>query len=198
LLPPVYTVPLLGAWIADTYWGRYKTICVAVAIAFVGHVILVASSAPSVIAKPDTAIGVLALAIVVMGFGTGMFKSNIGPLVAEQVASHKLTVKTDKKGVKVLVDPAQTAARMFNWYYMCINVGALIGQIGMVYAERNHGVRPVFSLFPLLRVLTTLSHSSGSPSSSLPSSSPPLPSSSTSAATATSAPLPPVPSSARR
>ncbi|GAA6038522.1 hypothetical protein JCM8097_004610 [Rhodosporidiobolus ruineniae] len=135
----VYTVPLFGAYIADTYWGRFKTICVSVAIALVGHVLLVASAAPSVIAKPNSAIGAFAIAIVVMGLGTGGFKSNIGPLVAEQVASHKLYVKTLKNGEKVLVDPAQTSARMFMWYYMCVNVGALAGQIGMVYAEKNHG-----------------------------------------------------------
>ncbi|GAA5865402.1 hypothetical protein JCM1840_001557 [Sporobolomyces johnsonii] len=135
----VYTTPLIGAWIADTYWGRYKTISWAVAVALVGHVILVVSAAPSVIQKPDTSIGVFALAIVIMGFGTGMFKSNISPLIAEQVTNHKMVVKTLKNGERVIVDPAATAARVYNWFYLMINIGALAGQLGMVYAEKNVG-----------------------------------------------------------
>ncbi|GAA5862560.1 hypothetical protein JCM8547_002104 [Rhodosporidiobolus lusitaniae] len=150
----VYTVPLFGAWIADTYLGRFKTIVIAVAIAFVGHVVLVAAAAPSVIAKPDTSLGVFALAIVVMGVGTGMFKSNIGPIVAEQVASHRMYVKELKNGERVIVDPSQTAARMYMWYYMCVNVGALAGQLGMAYAARNHGYWLAF-LLPTIVFATT-------------------------------------------
>lgn len=37
----IYVTPILGAFIADTYWGRYKTICVAIGIAIVGHIIMV-------------------------------------------------------------------------------------------------------------------------------------------------------------
>ncbi|KZV80330.1 hypothetical protein EXIGLDRAFT_569162, partial [Exidia glandulosa HHB12029] len=43
----VYLTPLLGAYIADAHWGRYKTICVAVGIALVGHILLVYSALPS-------------------------------------------------------------------------------------------------------------------------------------------------------
>ncbi|BGP13328.1 hypothetical protein JCM10213_001485 [Rhodosporidiobolus nylandii] len=150
----VYTVPLFGAWVADTYWGRYKTIVVAVAIAFIGHVILVASAAPSVIADPNASLGAFVVALIVMGTGTGMFKSNIGPLVAEQVANHPLYVRTNKDGTRVIVDPSQTASRMYNWYYMCVNVGALVGQIGMVYAEKRVGFWLAYLLPTLVFALT--------------------------------------------
>ncbi|GAA5830943.1 hypothetical protein JCM11251_005087 [Rhodosporidiobolus azoricus] len=150
----VYTVPLFGAYIADSYLGRYKTICWSVLIAFIGHCLLVGAAAPSIIANPDGAIGFFAVSIIIMGLGTGGFKSNIGPIVAEQVASHKLYVKTHKDGSRVLVDPAQTAARMFIWYYVCINLGALAGQIGMVYAVKYHGFWVAF-LIPTLVFATT-------------------------------------------
>lgn len=39
----IYVTPILGAFIADTYWGRYKTVCVAIAIAIFGHIIMVSS-----------------------------------------------------------------------------------------------------------------------------------------------------------
>jgi hypothetical protein len=40
-----YVTPLLGAYIADTYWGRYNTTCVAVVIALIGHIILIVAGA---------------------------------------------------------------------------------------------------------------------------------------------------------
>ncbi|GAA5924727.1 Ptr2p [Sporobolomyces koalae] len=142
----VYTTPLLGAWLADTYFGRFRTICYALAIALVGHVILVVSAIPSVLEKPDTAIGVFAAALIVMGFGTGMFKSNVSPLIAEQITDHKLTVTVTKKGERVIIDPAVTTARVYNYFYLMINVGALIGQISMVYAEKRVGFYLAFLL----------------------------------------------------
>ncbi|BGP37286.1 hypothetical protein JCM10449v2_001191 [Rhodotorula kratochvilovae] len=150
----VYCVPLFGAYIADTYLGRYNTICWAVVIALVGHVLLIAAAAPSVIQNHDAALGLFALAIIIMGAGTGMFKSNVSPLIAEQVASHPTYAKTQKNGTRVIVDPAQTTARMYNWFYMAINSGALAGQLGMAYAARNHGYWLAF-LLPTVVFATT-------------------------------------------
>ena len=74
-----------------------------------------------------------------MGIGTGGFKPNISPLIVEQVKWHKLKVKTLESGERVIVDPSVTASRIYNWFYLFINVGALAGQIGMSYAERYVG-----------------------------------------------------------
>ena len=134
----VYCCPLLGAWIADTYLGRFKTIVYSVIIAEIGHIILVASSAPSVLDKPNTALGVFILGILIMGLGTGTFKPNISPLIAEQVPQERMRVET-VKGERVIVDPAVTTTRIYNYFYLFINIGALVGQIGMVYAERYVG-----------------------------------------------------------
>ena len=61
--------PLLGAYIADTHWGRFKTICVAVAIALIGHFILIVSALPGVI-EHKSATGIFIVALIFMGFGT--------------------------------------------------------------------------------------------------------------------------------
>ena len=63
-----YVTPLLGAYIADTYWGRFKTICVAVVVALIGHFILIVSALPGVI-EYKSATGVFIVALIVMGFG---------------------------------------------------------------------------------------------------------------------------------
>ncbi|GAA6000657.1 hypothetical protein JCM10207_004596 [Rhodosporidiobolus poonsookiae] len=156
----VYCCPLFGAWLADTYLGKFKTMSFAVGIALICHVLLVASAAPSVIQNPNSAVGAFAVAIIIMGLGTGMFKSTISPLVAEQVASHRMFVKTTKKGERVIVDPAAAAARMYNWYYMCVNVGALAGQLSMAYTERDYGFwlafllpTVIFALCPIVLVI---------------------------------------------
>lgn len=73
-----YVMPLFGAYLADARFGRYKTIHMAIMVAIVGHLILCASAAPSVIQKPHTAIGVFAVGLLILGVGTGGFKSNIG------------------------------------------------------------------------------------------------------------------------
>ena len=124
-----YITPLIGAWIADSYWGRFKTICVAVFVALVGHIILIIAAVPGVI-EEKSAVGAFVVALIVMGFGqskffslpilsdrlssgTGLFKANISPLVAEQYKRTKLFVITTKSGERVIVDPALTVSRVY-------------------------------------------------------------------------------------
>lgn len=135
----VYVTPLVGAYIADTYLGRFHTIWISVCISIVGHIILTASAAPSVIANPHSSLGAFIIGIIIMGIGTGGFKPNISPLIAEQIPQEGMRVKTLKSGERVIVDPAVTTSRIYHWFYLFINVGALIGQIAMVYAERYVG-----------------------------------------------------------
>lgn len=141
----VYVTPLFGAYIADTYWGRFNTICFSVFIALIGHIILIISAVPGVIEK-ESAIGAFSVALIVMGIGTGFFKSNISPLVAEQYRRTKLFVTTTKKGERVIVDPALTVSRIYMYFYLFINIGALIGQIAMTYAEKYVGFWLAFTL----------------------------------------------------
>jgi len=149
----VYVVPLLGAYIADAHWGRYKTVCVSVAIALFGHILLIISTVPGVIEHSNGALACFVIALVIMGLGTGGFKPNISPLVAEQYRKTKLFVRYTKSGEKVIVDPSLTTSRIYmvndshlnlvkpltlpsQYFYLFINVGALVGQIGMTYSEK--------------------------------------------------------------
>ncbi|KAL0577272.1 hypothetical protein V5O48_004700 [Marasmius crinis-equi] len=133
-----FVTPLLGAYVADTYLGRFHTICLAVAITLVGHVLLIVCAVPGVI-EAKGAIGCFVVALIVMGLGTGLFKANISPLVAEQYRRTKLFIRVEKSGERVIVDPALTVARVYMYFYWFINIGSLIGQIGMVYSEKYVG-----------------------------------------------------------
>jgi proton-dependent oligopeptide transporter, POT family len=134
-----YVMPLLGAYLADAHLGRYKTIHIAIAAAMIGHIILVASAAPSVLKNSNSALGAFIIGLIVLGVGTGLFKSNISPLLAEQQKTLRKKIITLGSGERVIVDPAVTTARMFLWFYVCINIGSLTGQIGMVFAEKYVG-----------------------------------------------------------
>ncbi|KAI8453502.1 POT family-domain-containing protein [Phakopsora pachyrhizi] len=158
----VYICPLFGAYVADAHLGRYNTVFVSVFIAIVGHCLLVISAVPTVIVNPDKSLAVFVVAIIIMGIGTGGFKPNISPLVAEQTEKLngnkpfvKLIKIKDRKTryeeeQKVIVDPSLTAARVFMYFYLLINVGALVGQIGMAYAEKYTGFWLAYLLPTLL------------------------------------------------
>ena len=131
-----YITPLLGAYVADVYTGRFNALCLGVAFAMVGHILLVISAIPSVLDDADGAIGCFAVAIVIMGFGTGLFKSNCSVLIADQMKVKEQTVVKLKTGERVIIDPALTMERLYLWFYLMINIGAFGGQLGMVYAEK--------------------------------------------------------------
>ncbi|KAN0125825.1 H+/Oligopeptide symporter [Russula decolorans] len=141
-----YVTPLLGAYIADEKWGRYKTISASVFIALIGHIVLIISSIPPVIVRPNGALAALSLAIVIMGLGTGGFKANISPLVAEQQRHTRPFISQTKSGERVVVDPTMTTSRIYMYFYFFINIGAMVGQISMTYAEKYDGYYLAFTL----------------------------------------------------
>lgn len=149
-----YCVPLFSAWVADEYWGRYKTICWSIGFAILGHIILVISAIPPIITNTSACFGVFMLGVIVMGFGTGGFKPNISALVVEQIPAVNLKVKTLPTGERVIVDPTITQSRIYHYFYLFINIGALVGQIGMAYCEKYVGFWLAF-LLPTIMFLTT-------------------------------------------
>ncbi|KAI0814049.1 POT family protein [Xylaria sp. FL0064] len=143
-----YLMPLLGGYLSDTYWGKYKTIHVAIAVATFGHFILIISALPPVIKNPDAALGIFSLGLIFFGIGVGFFKANISPMIAEQYeASHpRAVVETLKSGERVIKDPVLTISVIYMRYYFFINVGSLVGQISMVYVEKYVGFYLSFTL----------------------------------------------------
>ncbi|KAK6821236.1 MFS general substrate transporter [Apiospora arundinis] len=135
-----YFTPLLGAYLADTYWGRYLTIQYSNVVALVGHTILIMSAIPAVIVHPTVSIALFAIGLVIMGIGTGGFKSNISPLIAEQYKDAKAYVRVHKRsGQREIVDPAVTTARIYLYFYFLVNCGSITGSLAMVYSEHFVG-----------------------------------------------------------
>ncbi|KAK0390147.1 hypothetical protein NLU13_3720 [Sarocladium strictum] len=147
-----YLMPLLGAWIADARMGRFWTLHLAIGISTIAHAILVASAAPGVIVHTDGAFAAFIIGMLCLCVGTGFFKANVSPLLAEQNLDARMHV-VEQKGERVIVDPAVTNTRVFLYFYLCINIGALSGQISMVYVEKYHSFWLAF-LIPTILFLT--------------------------------------------
>ncbi|KAJ7796090.1 peptide/h+ symporter protein [Mycena olivaceomarginata] len=133
----VYVTPFIGAILADTKWGRYKTICVFTVVIFLGHIILVGSATPSSLEHPQAALGLLILAIFVMAVGAGSIKSNVSPMIAEQYQG-KLRKETLPSGETVIVSPSITVQSIYLYFYMAINFGST-GAISASFLARDNG-----------------------------------------------------------
>ncbi|KAF2816028.1 MFS peptide transporter-like protein Ptr2 [Mytilinidion resinicola] len=141
-----YTTPLIGAYVADEYLGRFNTIFLAIFVAILGHIVIVVSAIPSVIASGH-ALGAFIPGLILLGLGTGAFKANVSPLIAEQYKQTKPKIVIDRKtGERQISDPNITIARIFLYFYMMVNVGSLTGQISMVYVEKYVGFWLAFLL----------------------------------------------------
>lgn len=139
-----YIFPLFAAIIADTKWGRYKTIAIFCGVYFVGLVIITLTSFPSALRAGWGLPGWLAGAFIV-AVGTGGIKANVSPLVADQYRKTEMFIRTLPTGERVIVDPDMTISRIYNLFYWCINIGSLSAGITTIL-ERRVGFWAAFSL----------------------------------------------------
>ncbi|KAI1342704.1 peptide transporter PTR2 [Xylariaceae sp. FL0016] len=140
-----YLMPLVGAYVADARLGRYKTIHIAIAISTIAHIILVVASIPQVITNRDGSFACFLIGLITLCCGTGFFKANISPLLAEQNQDTRRRIEV-RNGQRVIVDPALTNTRIFLYFYFAINIGAVTGQISMVWVEKYVGFWLAFLL----------------------------------------------------
>ncbi|KAG5653761.1 hypothetical protein H0H81_010848 [Sphagnurus paluster] len=142
-----YVFPILGGIIADTKWGRYKTICVGTAIGFVAHVILFVAAIPSII-HGGHAIIPFVISILILALGTGLIKASVAPLMADQAPIQAQKITTLETGERVILDPGVTTQNIMLIYYWSINLGAFL-KLGTTYAEKRIGFWLAF-LVPLI------------------------------------------------
>ncbi|KAK6856238.1 hypothetical protein PG990_000736 [Apiospora arundinis] len=131
-----YMMPLFGAWLADAKYGRYKVIHIAIAVGMLAHVLLTIGAAPAVLDSGEAA-------------------PTSPPLLAEQNQDTHMRVEV-QKGQRVIVDPAVTNSRIFLWFYFAINVGAVVGQVSMVFVEKYHSFWLAFFLPTILFLFAPL------------------------------------------
>ncbi|KQJ88436.1 protein NRT1/ PTR FAMILY 8.3 [Brachypodium distachyon] len=125
-----YLASPLGAFLADSYWGRHRTIVVSLTIFTFGMVLLTLSAvAPEiadsvVIISPRDTLSSLGLYMTALGLG------GIWPCVptfgADQFDDTDAAEKTHKE-------------RYYNWYYFAVNGGFFFASTVMVWIQDNLG-----------------------------------------------------------
>lgn len=59
-------MPLFGAYIADTWLGRFNTIWISICISITGHIILTASATPQVLKNTHSSLVAFIIGIIIM------------------------------------------------------------------------------------------------------------------------------------
>ena len=118
----VYFFPLIGGIMADKF-GFGKMVTTGIMIMFGGYLLL---SVP--LGGDTTALGVMLAALLLIGFGTGLFKGNLQVMVGDLYNDPKYKDKRDSG---------------FSIFYMAINIGALFAPTAAIkikeYAETALG-----------------------------------------------------------
>lgn len=132
-----YVTPLFGGYMADTFWGKYFTICVGAGIYLVGMLILFLTAIPGINTK-ESSLGGYATSIILIGLATGMIKANLSVLIADQIPKTKPRIKVLKNGEKVIEDPNITMQNVFMFFYLMINIGSL-SVMATTHLESKYG-----------------------------------------------------------
>ena len=66
--------PLFGAFVADQYLGRYRTLQWANVVTIVAHVVLIVAASPRVITQSSASLVLYLLGVILLGVGFGGIK----------------------------------------------------------------------------------------------------------------------------
>lgn len=119
----VYFLPLVGGIVADKI-GFGKCVMTGIIVMFLGYLLLSIPAGSGIVA-----VGIMALALLMVCVGTSLFKGNLQVMVGNLYDDPKLESKRDSA---------------FSIFYMAINIGALFAPSAAVeimrYVESNFGV----------------------------------------------------------
>nr|XP_043622567.1 protein NRT1/ PTR FAMILY 8.2-like [Erigeron canadensis] len=154
-----YATPLLGAFIADAYLGRYWTIACFSIIYFFGMTLLTLSACVKGLEPrcdddgchpTSTQTTVTFVALYLIALGTGGIKPCVSSFGADQFD------ETDVKERK-------RKSSFFNWFYLSINVGALFASSILVWIQMNVGWGWGFGVPAVAMAIAVAFFFSGSP-----------------------------------
>lgn len=126
----VYFTPLLGAIIADSFFGKYNVILWLSIVYCFGHLAL---------ALDDTRVGLL-IGLSLIAIGSGGIKPCVSANVGDQFG------KTNKHLIE----------KVYAWFYFSINVGSMISTLMMPWTLENYGPNYAFGVPGVFMALATL------------------------------------------
>ncbi|KAK4418964.1 protein NRT1/ PTR FAMILY 8.1 [Sesamum alatum] len=153
-----YVTPLLGAFLADAYLGRYWTIATFSTIYVFGMTILTLSAAvhglkpfcdPNNVCHPTgLQVGVFYAGLYLIALGTGGIKPCVSSFGADQFDDSDEAEKKSKSS-------------FFNWFYFSINIGALVASTVLVWIQTNVGWGWGFGIPAVAMAIAVVSFFSG-------------------------------------
>ena len=126
----VYFFPVLGAIIADAFWGKYRTILILSSLYCLGHFFL---------AIDDTRMGLL-LGLSFISLGSGGIKPCVSAHVGDQFG------KTN----------SHLLGKIFSWFYFSINLGAFASSLLTPWLLATHGPSWAFGVPGFFMFIATL------------------------------------------
>ncbi|KAF8396886.1 hypothetical protein HHK36_018521 [Tetracentron sinense] len=153
-----YITPLIGAFLADAYLGRYWTIACFSVIYVFGMTLLTLSASvhglrplcnENGVCNPSNAqSAVCFIALYMIALGTGGIKPCVSSFGADQFDD---TDEAEKK----------RKSSFFNWFYLSINIGALIAASVLVWIQMNVGWGWGFGIPAVAMAIAVVSFFSG-------------------------------------
>jgi len=125
----VYFFPILGALIADMFWGKFRTIVVLSIVYCLGHLAL---------AMDHTRMG-LAIGLTLIAIGSGGIKPCVSANLGDQFG----------------LANAHLLSKGFYWFYFAINLGAGISTLLTPWLLHHVGPHVAFGVPGLLMLLAT-------------------------------------------
>lgn len=134
-----YLMPLLGAWIADRFWGRYRTIFYISLLYCVGNFVLATADFAGDV---ETRRWVLFTGLFIIAVGAGGIKPCVSAFVGDQV-------KDEAKNSPVMT-------RLYAAFYWSINLGSFFSFLVIPWVRQNWGYSWAFGIPGIFMALATL------------------------------------------
>jgi POT family proton-dependent oligopeptide transporter len=126
-----YAMPVVGALMADWFFGKYKIILYVSIIYCFGHLIL---------SVYDTDLEYFKYGLLLIAMGSGGIKSCVSANVGDQFT------------------PANQhlMSKVYGWFYFSINAGSVFSTIAIPYVYANYGAKWAFGIPGILMAIATL------------------------------------------
>jgi POT family proton-dependent oligopeptide transporter len=131
----VYFTPLLGSFIADAFFGKYKTIVSLSLVYCLGHLAL---------ALDETRTG-LTIGLTLIAIGAGGIKGCVSAHVGDQFGKKNATL----------------IEKVYGWFYLSINLGAFLSTMLTPWLLKHHGPSVAFGVPGLLMLIATITFWAG-------------------------------------
>lgn len=131
-----YAMPVLGAILADWFFGKYKVILYVSIIYCIGHLVL---------SVYDTNLDYFKIGLLLIAIGAGGIKSCVSANVGDQFTSNNQHLMT----------------KAYSWFYFSINAGSVISTMAIPYVYAVYGAKWAFGIPGILMAIATIIFFSG-------------------------------------